>query len=204
MIENIINFKLKDNEEVNFENISKVDINAKILWWASPDWMYELTDKLKYENLELIQKKYNLTKIQLGDIWNKKIYELLESMDLENLLKYIKYTKELYLEIFWEEHWMKAYKNFLEWHIIEDKFWHEKFISDNPDFVSFLENELRKIFKYYPKRWDKVWFAIDSLYWYYWSWNIEKMDNQWEINRYKYWMKYWEKWKTKILGLIGK
>ncbi len=108
------------------------------------------------------------------------------------------YAKKLYLENFWEEHWMKAYKNFLEWVIIWNKLWHKKFIMNYPDFKTFLENELRVIFKYYPKRWDKVWFAIDKLYLYWISGNFNVFDNKWEINRYKYWMNLWEKWKSII------
>lgn len=198
MITNIIEYDLKENDIVQFDEIDNDDINTKIILGSLPDWLYELSDKLRYENLELIQKKYNIDVEWIYDIWNPKINKMLEQFDLENLLKYIKYTKEIYIKLFWEEYWSKAYKNFLEWFIIWNDFWYEKFIITNKEFVNFLEGELRNIFKYYPDRWDKVWFAIDKLYWYIDPWNYEWLDNNWEITRYHYWRKYKEKWKSII------
>ncbi|MDP2090023.1 MAG: hypothetical protein Q8K30_00370 [Candidatus Gracilibacteria bacterium] len=198
MITNIIEYDLKENDIVQFDEIDNDDINTKIILGSLPDGLYELSDKLRYENLELIQKKYNIDVEGIYDIWNPKINKMLEQFDLENLLKYIKYTKEIYIKLFGEEYGSKAYKNFLEGFIIGNDFWYEKFIITNKEFVNFLEGELRNIFKYYPDRGDKVGFAIDKLYGYIDPWNYEGLDNNGEITRYHYWRKYKEKGKSII------
>lgn len=199
MIENILEYELKDWEQIIFDDINQFDITSEILLNSDTDWVYELSEKIEFNTLELIKKTYNLDINWINNIWWPKLSYLINKFNSVDLLKFIKYSKKTYIENFGEEYWMKAYKNFLESYIIGNNIWYNKIIFNHSDFTNFLESELREIFKYYPKRWDKVWFVIDKLYIWWTKWNMDIFDNEWEINRYKYWMNLWEKWKSIII-----
>ena len=204
MIKDLLNLKITETKHISFSDIPKDDINSYILFMARLDWNYDIEDKVFFQQLEYIKNKYNLIvdpKIwdEVTEIWKTKIREIERQYSEKDFLDYIIYAKELYIKTYWEESWYKAYNNFLWQFIIWTEFYLQ-FIKDNKKIIKYLHDEFKKIFKYYPTRWDKVWFYIDELYWYKYSWNIDHMDNLWELDRYNYWILYKDKWEIKTLN----
>lgn len=205
MIKDFLKLEIKPGIHINFSDIPNDEMTSYILLMSSADWIYDIQEKIHYDQLVYINNKYNIKSEtnKLGEfvnIWEEKISEIEKQYTEKDFLEYIKYAKELYLKTYWEEFWHKAYNNFLGvfivW-LIWDKFY-QKFIKNNDKIIKFLHNEFKNIFKYYPSRWDKVWFYIDNLYWLHRYWSIDDVDNCWELDRYNYWIKYKEKWNFLI------
>lgn len=200
MIKNIIEYELKENEKINFEDIDKLDIDAFILMLNQPDWLFDLSSEIKLENTKKIWMKYWLCREWIDNFWEPKIRELIGTFDEKNFLKFIKHTKKIFILVFWDYFWYRAYKNFLHYNIITDNYFYDSFIKDKKKIKDFFLKEFKKLIKYYPDREYKVWFIIDELNWFSSSRNREDLDNWWEIDRYNYWRKYKEKWEVKLIS----
>jgi|SaaInlStandDraft_7_1057024.scaffolds.fasta_scaffold06245_2 hypothetical protein len=201
MIENIIEYKFQNNEKIYFKDIDIDDVNIWILVSNNPEGLYELSDKITLDSIELLDKKYKKKWVYNNTDWYKKMAIIITKFDKYNLLKFINHAKKLFIKTFWEEYWNKAYKNFLDIIIIwkNDKNIYNNLIKNDKAFINLLDIELKGIFKYYPNREYKVWFIIDTLYWYWNSYNNENLNNKWESDRYNYWRKYKEKWEANLL-----
>jgi len=193
-------YKNINDKKINFEEVDLIDINAWILRWNNLDWMYDLSDNINLDSIKSLEKKYNESIKFFDKKWKYNINKIIEKFDKENLLKLVKYAKKIFISIFWDEYWNKAYKNFLEYKIITNHIFYNKIIKKDNFLIKYFHSELKNIFKYYENRWDKVWFAVDALYWYRLNSDKNKdieLDNKWEPSRYHYWRKYKENWESK-------
>jgi len=205
MINDLLKLEINSEKHIKFSDLPKDDIDAYLVFMSRTDWIYEIQDKLFNEKLVYIKNKYNLIIDinkwdEVTSIWEHKIWIIEELYNEEDFIKYVKYAKKYYIKIFWDEFWHKAYNNFLKTYIIWS-LWNNfylKFIKGNKKNIEYFHKEIKKLFKYYPNRWDLVWFAIDELYWYKYAWNIDEMDNWYEPDRYSYWIEYKDKWESKI------
>ncbi|PIE85432.1 hypothetical protein CSA08_02005 [Candidatus Gracilibacteria bacterium] len=198
MIKNIIEYEVKYGENVDFDDIPKEDIDAKILWGCSPYGEYELALILLDKSYKIIKKKYDLD-IGGMNLWKKKVYLILGTFNLESVKKYMSYTKSFLIRKFGDKPGNMAYNKFLNEHIIGDELWYEKYIKNNKEFKDFLEKELRSLFKYFEKREYRLGYTLDKLEGFIGN---EDFDNMGESTRELYWLKFKEKGKVKIKGEI--
>lgn len=203
MNKNILDLNLKNH--VSFKDIPEDDIYSEFEYYYIPyDISEEESEKIHYDKYMYIRKKYNLTHEEYSNIWIKKLWDIFNQFDIDDLYDYINYAKKTIKKLWWEKYFHIFYNNFLRWIILDEKYY-IKFIMWNKEFFNFLEAELRDLFKYAQiNREDRIWFVIDELYWYYsnskYSWkNNEKLDNMWENDRYDFWRKFKSNWVIKEL-----
>ena len=190
---------LKYTNKMFSDSIDIEDFNCWILIPCNPEGSYDLSDKLRFESIKYLDEKYNKIWIYNESDWYKNIYEKLAKYDQKLIEELICHAKGLLINVFWEENWNKAYKNFLDsviiWSINSELY--KNIIKNNDYFINFLENELGELFKYFPDKEYKVWFVIDRIYWYDNSFNLKYIDNFWETDRYNYWRRFKNKWIVK-------
>ena len=165
------------------------ELEAGIILWCSTKWLYQDEEKQNKIAINYLRWKYNLDDINFDEIinnWNREWIKYLNSLDENDILELLLFSKDLFINKFWIKHWSIAFSLFFGG-LMEDNEHYTKIINTSIKINKVLLKEYNYIIKYFAKNhkyeiWKYISYIINNLW--------IKISNRSNMDIYNFWENY--------------